>query len=134
MTLSTPSPQTVAALGAALQARLRHRARQLMDEVRRYPGPIARCDEQLGALLEQRSNVYQVLDRLERASTEEWFDENAASLATLAECLSRGALGEDDAHLAVQLAALRDEWRALSGGCGPADTWTNDGGSPPCSA
>ena len=30
---------------------------ELSEEIRRYPGPIARCDEHLGALLEERSRL-----------------------------------------------------------------------------
>ena len=30
---------------------------ELSDEIRRYPGPIARCDQHLAALLEERSQL-----------------------------------------------------------------------------
>jgi chorismate mutase len=33
------------------------RIAELSEEIRRYPGPIARCDEQLLALLEERSRL-----------------------------------------------------------------------------
>jgi hypothetical protein len=33
----------------------------LMDEIRNYPTPIARCDEQLTALLEERSRLLEQL-------------------------------------------------------------------------
>lgn len=79
----------------ALRVRLGERAAELAEEVRRYPGPIARCDEQLPALIAERSR--------------------ALELARLAEALERdrGALAESDwiARLA-QLARLvqpRDE-------------------------
>jgi hypothetical protein len=39
----------------ALRRHLEARARQLAEEVRGYPGPIARCDEQLPALIGERS-------------------------------------------------------------------------------
>ena len=42
---------------AALRAHLAHRAAALNDEVRHYPTPIARCDEQLPHLLEQRARA-----------------------------------------------------------------------------
>ena len=48
------------ALGEAwsrLRSHLHDRCRALNDEVSHYPTPIARCDEQLTALLEQRSNA-----------------------------------------------------------------------------
>ena len=33
------------------------RIAELSDEIRRYPGPIARCDEHLAALLEERATL-----------------------------------------------------------------------------
>ena len=44
---------------------LQRRLAELSDEIRRYPTPIARCDEQLTALLEQRT---QVIERIRRAA------------------------------------------------------------------
>jgi len=44
---------------------LERRVEQLNDEVRHYPGPIARCDDQLTGLLEQRSRAVAALQRLE---------------------------------------------------------------------
>lgn len=41
----------------ALRGRLEARAQELADEVRHYPGPIARCDDQLPALLAERSRA-----------------------------------------------------------------------------
>ena len=40
-----------------IRAELAARFRALDDEVRHYPTPIARCDEQLPALLEARAEV-----------------------------------------------------------------------------
>jgi hypothetical protein len=40
---------------AALEARLEQRFDELNDEIAHYPSPIARCDEQLTKLIEQRS-------------------------------------------------------------------------------
>ena len=36
---------------------------QLNEEIRIYPGPIARCDEHLPALLEQRSRLMEELNK-----------------------------------------------------------------------
>jgi hypothetical protein len=44
--------------------RLERRLDELSREVRSYPTPIARCDEQLGALLEERAYVLAELRRL----------------------------------------------------------------------
>jgi len=41
----------------ALRAHLEARAGELADEVRHYPGPIARCDDQLPALIEERARA-----------------------------------------------------------------------------
>ena len=51
MTERTPLDFTLAALAARLDARLA----ELSHEVAHYPTPIARCDEQLTKLLEQRA-------------------------------------------------------------------------------
>ncbi len=41
---------------------LERRLGQLNAEIRAYPTPIARCDEQLGALLEERSRLVSLLN------------------------------------------------------------------------
>lgn len=40
-----------------MKAGLEKRIAELSAEIRSYPGPIARCDEQLGALLEERARL-----------------------------------------------------------------------------
>lgn len=47
-----------------LHAGLRVRFRALSDEMRSYPTPIARCDEQLTRLIEQRDAVRTELERI----------------------------------------------------------------------
>ena len=37
---------------------------ELNDEIRTYPSPIARCDVQLGALIEERSRIIAALAAL----------------------------------------------------------------------
>ena len=124
------APDPLAALGARLQIR----AAALAQEVRDYPTPIARCDEQLSELLERRSRVLCALDALEE------FTRHAASAAgRVALQAALGALrpGDLDADHGADLAALCDsalgalraESRARPGGCGPADAWANDGGT-----
>jgi hypothetical protein len=39
------------------------RIAELSEEIRRYPGPIARCDEHLPALLEERARLIAQLER-----------------------------------------------------------------------
>lgn len=49
-----------------MSAALERRIAELSAEIRHYPTPIARCDEQLAALLEQRSRLMAQLDELTR--------------------------------------------------------------------
>ena len=51
--VSTPAGEAL----AALRRHLERRARELQEEVRAYPTPIARCDEQLPKLIEQRTRA-----------------------------------------------------------------------------
>jgi hypothetical protein len=44
---------------------LEQRLAELSDEIRRYPTPIARCDEQLADLLERRARVLAALREAE---------------------------------------------------------------------
>jgi len=53
------SPSALDALIETLAARLA----TLAEEARTYPGPIARCDDQLPALLERRGRVAEALQR-----------------------------------------------------------------------
>ncbi len=49
-------------MGSAEMAR---RIDALSAEVRAYPTPIARCDEQLAALLDERARLLSLLDKLQ---------------------------------------------------------------------
>ena len=53
----------------ANRADLEHRLAELIDEIRRYPTPIARCDLHLPALLEERSALVRRLDVLSETSS-----------------------------------------------------------------
>jgi hypothetical protein len=68
---SAPTTTTVAAatdsVGEAWDALLGHletRFRQCCDELRHYPTPIARCDDQLPKLIEQRDHARAELERM----------------------------------------------------------------------
>jgi prefoldin subunit 5 len=61
-------------LSSRLLGELRKRVDELNAEISAYPGPIARCDAQLGGLLEERSR----LTRLSEALQE--FEASAASV------------------------------------------------------
>ena len=47
-----------------MKAELEARIAELSEEIRHYPGPIARCDEHLPALLEERSKLIEPLKTL----------------------------------------------------------------------
>jgi hypothetical protein len=44
-----------------MSAWLQRRITEISEEIRHYPGPIARCDEHLPALLEERSKLLEQL-------------------------------------------------------------------------
>ena len=47
------------------RARIKARLAELNEEIRGYPQPIARCDAQLGGLVEERARLQEELERLE---------------------------------------------------------------------
>ena len=61
--MTDPKTQLEAAW-SELALRLRARFRALSGEMRSYPTPIARCDEQLTRLIEQRDTVRAELERI----------------------------------------------------------------------
>ena len=46
-----------------MSAHLERRLAELNEEIRTYPGPIARCDQHLPALLEERARIIAELER-----------------------------------------------------------------------
>ena len=46
-----------------MSAYLRQKLAALNEEIRNYPGPIARCDEHLPALLDERAGIMAELER-----------------------------------------------------------------------
>lgn len=76
---------------AEIRAHLARRAADLSAAVRRYPTPIARCDEQLPALIEARREVLRLLEEGDAtlaaafaAAAERWDDPAARALAARA--------------------------------------------------
>jgi hypothetical protein len=51
-------------LTSRLERELKKRIDELNVEISRYPGPIARCDAQLGGLLEERSRFTRLAEAL----------------------------------------------------------------------
>ncbi len=53
-----------------IRERLEHKRRQIFDEIKNYPPPIAACDQQFNHLLEQREGIDRALSRMREASGE----------------------------------------------------------------
>jgi hypothetical protein len=53
-----------------LRARFEDHARALAEEVSAYPGPIARCDDQLPGLIARRTEAYAALRAVEALDRE----------------------------------------------------------------
>ena len=49
-----------------MNADLERRIAELNAEIRHYPTPIARCDEQLSALIEERSEILNSIDEIQK--------------------------------------------------------------------
>jgi hypothetical protein len=65
-------------LSSRLERELKKRIDELNAEISRYPGPIARCDAQLGGLLEERAKLLRLSEALQEfAAAPETFREPA---------------------------------------------------------
>jgi predicted component of type VI protein secretion system len=91
--------QSIPAIWADLQRHLQDRVARLNDEISHYPTPIARCDQHLAALLEQRSALYGRLQQM---------DELAAAIRALESFLAAPADNADELETALR-ARLRAE-------------------------
>jgi len=56
-------------LSSRLERELQQRIDELNAEISRYPGPIARCDAQLGGLLEERARLVRLAEALQEFET-----------------------------------------------------------------
>jgi len=56
-------------LSSRLARELQQRIDELNAEISRYPGPIARCDAQLGGLLEERARLVRLAEALQEFET-----------------------------------------------------------------
>ena len=65
---------------SGLDASQEKRIEDLSAEIRSYPTPIARCDEQLAALLEERARLIQCRERPACEPLELWVNDGGASL------------------------------------------------------
>jgi len=57
------------------------RIAELSEEIRHYPGPIARCDEHLAALLEERARLIAQLDRRSCSAEALWTNDGGCNAA-----------------------------------------------------
>jgi len=73
----------VKAAWAELKAHLERRCAQLNEEVRAYPTPIARCDEQLTRLIEERARAVEQLKLVADADPARAGPEGGSGLAAL---------------------------------------------------
>ena len=106
-TRADPQFDTVIGCWSALKAYLERRSRELNAEVRGYPTPIARCDDQLPKLLEQRSRAHQ---QLELAIAADGVDSDLGSERWVEACrqvLASSMVIEDDETESAIRARLR---------------------------
>jgi len=64
-----------------MSAWLERRIAELSDEIRRYPGPIARCDEHLSALLEERARLLSQLEKQSCSAEALWTNDGGFDAA-----------------------------------------------------
>jgi hypothetical protein len=81
---------------SALRTYLARKRRELNDEVSGYPTPIARCDEQLPKLLEQRAQAVRQMRLADDANEGATSYETADRLQRLAQFLLISESSEDD--------------------------------------
>jgi hypothetical protein len=103
-------PQTKAAIVAtgplfeaweALKRYLEFRSSALAEEVRHYPTPIARCDEQLGKLLEQRAHALSQLRRMIERDSDDRAGRENPSFAFLREFIDSYDPSDDENELSI---------------------------------
>jgi hypothetical protein len=106
----------VIAAWSELKSYLDRRSKELSEEVRNYPTPIARCDEQLTKLIEQRGRAINQLKLLIEAGPTQSNYADRRWLVALGEFLmSPQAMTDDEIEIAIRsrlraaLPGLRDE-------------------------
>jgi hypothetical protein len=60
---------------------IENRIAELSEEIRRYPGPIARCDEHLPALLEERARLVSQLEKQGCSAEALWTNDGGCNAA-----------------------------------------------------
>jgi uncharacterized small protein (DUF1192 family) len=64
-----------------MSAHLEQRLARLNEEIRHYPGPIARCDEHLPALLEERTRILAELEKKGCSAEALWANDGGCNAA-----------------------------------------------------
>jgi hypothetical protein len=64
-----------------MSAYLEQRLARLNEEIRCYPGPIARCDEHLPALLEERARLLSELEKQGCSAEALWANDGGCNAA-----------------------------------------------------
>jgi hypothetical protein len=64
-----------------MSAWLERRIAELSEEVRNYPTPIARCDQHLAALLEERSRLISQLEQQSCSAEALWTNDGGSNAA-----------------------------------------------------
>jgi len=93
----------------ALEALLDRRVTELNDEVAHYPTPIARCDDQLPHLLEQRGEYVRRLRSVRATSRPDDTSRAAPSVESIAQLLDRYGRPDDgeERDLVASIEAIR---------------------------
>jgi hypothetical protein len=114
-----PPPQTKATVATdplfeaweALKRYLESRSGALTEEVRYYPTPIARCDEQLSKLLEQRAHALNQLRRMVEQDSEDRAHPERPSLVFLHKFIDSYDPSDDEIEMRIvsRLRAARAE-------------------------
>jgi hypothetical protein len=93
--------ESIPSLWAALRDHLQERFRELSLEIRHYPTPIARCDDQLPKLIEQRDHARTELERM-RSTDEGSSGPSAPSMQALERFVDAALPSDDDVELAIR--------------------------------
>jgi hypothetical protein len=108
----TASSREIAAAWTALRDYLARLGRELSDEVRHYPSPIARCDVQLTKLIEERTRAIEQLRVLTGSDPRR----SQGALASLESLLVQPQVHPDDELEGAIRSRLSAAIEALRGG------------------
>ncbi len=90
-----------------LRIHLELRSKELFLEVRHYPTPIARCDDQLPKILEQRTHAVRQLGKICEAKTKATQPQRRSPLPALRALTGHYPRSDDDTEMAL-LARLEE--------------------------